>query len=702
MLFSRDVSIDIFKDPYTIDSAVSAINAASSDTLNANSISRISSTLSSSIFKETNASSSKGRANAVDSIIPLSECNQAISDKAHFIVSGLMENISQLLEIPSNTLLAIADEISQTDIPYKAVHDEYQSGGWHTAVLYTPGKENSDAAIHGDIAKPTALAESMPLTKKFLRDLKLDYFTVHIARNDPDSWLWEHRDCVELDEERKRVRLHVPLIANPKAIVQFSQCAVFMAPGWIWKFNPTINHSISNTSLASRTHLILDCYKTRDLLKLLGNEILEAEHVRPLPQLDFEKRSHLLAKASNIFRQEGSEKAEQHLLKSFHEFDLGQETSYDLLIDFYCNMDFGSRENYWIAEKITRIYHTDKIDPEAAVRNMRGTLFSNPHSLSSNLPQFRVFQDVLKTCRQYPGLEKAYVLGSLARGNVDQHSNIDLLCVVAPQEFASFVERVDAGIKKYHDPLTDAWVDTIVKDFGGVGFVYLLNTEEGLYQLDLYIACQGHPSLENMTRLPHKKEMFRRIHREDENKPSDFLNYRLHSKQVEQQIQTMDNIKPSVAQTLTELSVRGFMIKKFLDRGDEFLGGNEFNMWKRCFIKLVRHRFDWQNRDSGFHHIHRLISKASDNGSLYEDLRAINNHPLTLENFINAHHYAMEFVQTHFPADYIQQQGMILAVSQHIEDHRLGQLEHKLSSWGNIPLAPAHSSGTERVTKYCE
>lgn len=164
---------------------------------------------------------------------------------------------------------------------------------------------------------------------------------------------------------------------------------------------------------------------------LLGNKILEAEHVQLLPLLDAEKRRKLLTQAQ----------AEQHLLKTFHNFDLGEETSYDLLIDFYRDMGFRGRENYWIAEQIARVYEREKINPEAGVRNMSGTLFSNPHASTSGLLQFTIFQQVLRTCRQYPGLEQAYVRGSLARGDVDSHSDIDLLCVVAPQEFASFTKK---------------------------------------------------------------------------------------------------------------------------------------------------------------------------------------------------------------------------------------------------------------------
>jgi len=246
---------------------------------------------------------------------------------------------------------------------------------------------------------------------------------------------------------------------------------------------------------------------------------------------------------------------------------------------------------------------------------------------------------------------------------------------------------VDAGIKENHNPVAEGWVDTIVKDFGGVDFVYLLETDKGMYQLDLYVACLGHPSLEYLNRVPHKQEIFRLNRREGHgNQRHDALLYRLHSKTVEQQIRKINGVEPSICRTLTELNVLGFMIKKCLERGDEFVGSNEYNMWKNCFIKLVRYKFDTQYCDYGFYHVKRLSLVANDNGRLYEDLHAINTHPLTRENFMLVHRYAMDFVQKHFPKDYAQQNRMILAVTQHIEGRKPDSLVGRLVQWKHTVL----------------
>ncbi len=209
-----------------------------------------------------------------------------------------------------------------------------------------------------------------------------------------------------------------------------------------------------------------------------------------------------------------------------------------------------------------------------------------------------------------------------------------------------------------------------MKDFGGVGFVYLLQTDKGLYQLDLYVACRGHPSLDHLNRVPHKQEIFRHDRNEGDNQQLDIMHYRLHSDMVEQEIRRINNIEPSVSRTLTELNVLGFMITKCMERGDGFVAGNEFNSWKSCFIKLIRHKFDKQHRDYGIYHVKRLMNEANDFGALYTDLCAIAHRPLTMDHFKQVNRYAMTFVQKHFPEIYTQQQDVISAVTRHIEDYK--------------------------------
>ncbi|EHK43113.1 hypothetical protein TRIATDRAFT_285763 [Trichoderma atroviride IMI 206040] len=528
----------------------------------------------------------------------------------------LIENISQLSEVEMDVLHAMEGEVSSASIPYETVYREFQSGGWQTALLYTPEGGNEDGTVRDGAAIPTELVRKLPAVYQFLEDLGLDYFTVRIARNSPDSWLWEHRDYNELAAQKSRLRLHVPLASSPSALIHFDESAICMASGWIWKLNPTASHAISNTGLEPRTHLILDCYVNQRLREMLNHEILQQDRVQRLPHLAPEERKALIHQAGILLTQNGMKEAEEYLLKTFHKFNLGGETSYDLVIDFYNEIGFRSRENYWISVQFSHIHRRAKVDVDETMESLHGTVFSDLHNLSS-LPQFEILQSISQTCRHCSGLEQLFVRGSLARGDFDLNSDVDLLCVVAAPEYINFIKKVDSDIKEHHGALMERWVDTIVKDFGGIGFVYLLQTEKGPFQLDLYVSCSGHPSFARLATVPHKVQIFRQTPDESQTKAHlDELLYRLHSKEIKCYISALHGLEPSASRLLTELGILGFMIAKCLGRGDIFVALSEYHMWQRCFIKLARSKFDKPHLEYGFYHLKRLMAKPSESGHL--------------------------------------------------------------------------------------
>jgi predicted nucleotidyltransferase len=272
------------------------------------------------------------------------------------------------------------------------------------------------------------------------------------------------------------------------------------------------------------------------------------------------------------------------LLKLFYRFDLCHETTYDLLINFYGDMGFIAREKYWIQEQITRIYNREKMEPNATTTDVCIMLHAMPQASRSDLPQIRILEQILATFQKCPGFEKAFVRGSLARGNADLYSDIDLLCEVSPQDFGSFIDQADSGIKNHHNAVADGLVDAVVKDFGGIGYIYLLEASGRIYQLDLYVTCQGRP----WGSQTYRREIFRRIHKENDMEKHESLLYRLHGVKVDHQIQRLQNVEPSVGQTLVELNVLGVMLKKCLERGDNFVASSEYNMWRTCFVKMIR------------------------------------------------------------------------------------------------------------------
>lgn len=263
-------------------------------------------------------------------------------------------------------------------------------------------------------------------------------------------------------------------------------------------------------------------------------------------------------------------------------------------------------------------------------------------------------------------------------GTADPHSDIDLLCEVLPQDFASFIAWADAEIKVRHNALADGLVDTVVKDFGGIGYIYMIEDGGLLYQLDLYVSCLGRPWGSGT----YRREVFRRIHSEADAPKRQALLYRLHKATVQEEIQRLQDVEPSVGLTLLELNVMGFMLKKCLERNDPFVSSSEYNTWRLCLVKMIRHKFDVQYRDYGFYHIHRLAVEAGDGGRLFEDLHSIFSSPLTYDNFKQVHHYAMHLAEEHFPEDFARQQKLIAAMSCHVGSPELGTKVLRLHPWG--------------------
>lgn len=597
-------------------------------------------------------------------------------------VNRLVDSISQMLVVPPDICDSMAEEIQHANISYKALYKDFHSGGWYTATLYAPGESSGDdkGVVCDGIPEPTMLARRLPTTQRFLEGLALDFFMVRIARMEAASCLWEHRDYVELNGDRERLRLHVPIITNPAAAIHFSGWEVHMARGWLWKLDPTISHAASNSGSDARTHLILDCYVNKTLKNMLAHQTLDQQHLLQQPKLEAEKRHELLQQAQELFRLEGREKAEQHLLKTFHCYDLEEETSYDILAGFYAQMDFRGRENYWIQEQITRIYTRVNMEHNAMATDVGSMKFARPHTAPRDLPQLRMLEQILESLQQFPGLEKAYVRGSLARGNADLHSDIDLLCEVLPQHFASFLAQADTSIKRDHNSVAEGLVDTIVKDFGGIGYIYLLEAEGRLYQLDFYVTCQGRP----WGSETYRREILCRNAQDDTGAKYQSLLYRLHSETVDQQIHRLQNIESSVGQTLSELSVLGVMLKKCLERGDGFVASNEYLLWKNCFVKLIRHKFDTQYCEYGFYHLKRLAVEVGDGGRLFDDLRAIFTSPMTSSNFEQVHRYAMDFAEKHFAEDCARQRRLIDAVSRHIGSSDPEAPSMKLAPWPQV------------------
>lgn len=127
----------------------------------------------------------------------------------------------------------------------------------------------------------------------------------------------------------------------------------------------------------------------------------------------------------------------------------------------------------------------------------------------NTLPQSAIIQKTLKYLEQNDVIE-AYLRGSFSFENADEHSDIDLFTVVEPDKLEATYESVLDFLDDNYPVILSCW-DSRVKDYGGVGFMFICEDERGApFQLDLYFALKGVTPKETLKNSP-------RVYSSDEN-----------------------------------------------------------------------------------------------------------------------------------------------------------------------------------------
>ncbi|MFI0214501.1 hypothetical protein [Streptomyces lydicus] len=80
------------------------------------------------------------------------------------------------------------------------------------------------------------------------------------------------------------------------------------------------------------------------------------------------------------------------------------------------------------------------------------------------------------------------VRGSLASGTADRLSDVDFVVGVHDRDLPAFTATLDDLMTVAGGALLPGWRDTIVADLGGIGFVFLVQHEGKVQQVDLYLA----------------------------------------------------------------------------------------------------------------------------------------------------------------------------------------------------------------------
>ena len=254
--------------------------------------------------------------------------------------------IARVGEVDRRILERVRHEVVTARTPWVEDYSPYQSGGWWTASLLNASGAGDDVTISDCEPRPTGLLEGMPATKQLLASLQLSYMWVRIARLSPNSFLWEHRDYADLDS-RSRVRLHIPLVTNPSAVIVVQGVRVHLRTGHLWRLNPTLAHGAANLIGPDRFHLVIDAYVDTRSTELEHGATLTDSDAQRLPTPSDDEISGFVHTARELAELGFVGSAERYLLRLLYRYMLPEGTPYDLLVDLHQELGDDDRAAHW-------------------------------------------------------------------------------------------------------------------------------------------------------------------------------------------------------------------------------------------------------------------------------------------------------------------------------------------------------------------
>lgn len=120
--------------------------------------------------------------------------------------------------------------------------------------LITPAGEVTNG-FAGPMA-PTDALKSCPYVMEILGDLGAVWGRSRLMGLAPGAVVPQHVDVGYY--WRTHIRIHIPVVTNPKVAFSCDKETVHMAPGEVWLFDSFCLHNVRNDGDAKRVHLVLD------------------------------------------------------------------------------------------------------------------------------------------------------------------------------------------------------------------------------------------------------------------------------------------------------------------------------------------------------------------------------------------------------------------------------------------------------------
>ncbi len=207
---------------------------------------------------------------------------------------------------------------------------------------------------------------------------------------------------------------------------------------------------------------------------------------------------------------------------------------------------------------------------------------------------FVILDELLGIFSSQSYLHSAYIRGSIASNSYDRSSDVDLVLMINDDSYILTVDSLDAIIEQHFSVIRPGWLDKIVPNFGGLGYVYLVSFENKIYQLDLYLLPLS--QVDSIRRIPKATLVF-----SQDAKPASLNNQNM-AEEVSKYIEDKKQSRESIMALGDEIIVLSFLIKKRIKRQQFFLNASETYMLATCLRKLMRLTWEPHLLDFGWYH----------------------------------------------------------------------------------------------------
>ncbi|MDQ0904087.1 aspartate beta-hydroxylase [Streptomyces canus] len=149
---------------------------------------------------------------------------------------------------------------------------------WRVLPLRSPGgdPDRTDPGGPGpDTYAPTRWLEQMPYLAGILQQIPAPLNAVRLLALGPSAASQPHRDP-KYALDRGMVRLHIPIVTHPGAVLILDGTEHRWQPGTLWYGDFSREHMVRNTGPVRRIHAVIDALFTRDLADLFPTEWQEA------------------------------------------------------------------------------------------------------------------------------------------------------------------------------------------------------------------------------------------------------------------------------------------------------------------------------------------------------------------------------------------------------------------------------------------